>query len=109
MNFTVLPARSVCNRCSNVGKVDAEYCTACGVSFVFGKTNQWESKALMKDVTTLPLQAQVLESVLEIELEDWCKLKEEYSSTQQCLWASIQKKSGQTMLSCSYPICSPPD
>ena len=106
MNFTILPARSVCDRCSNIGRADAEYCTACGVSFVFGKANQWESKALMKNVTTLPLQEQVLESVLEIELEDWCKLKDEYSNTQQCLWASIPKNSRPMMLSCSCPKCS---
>ena len=44
MNYTIIPSKKSCNRCSNIGSIDAKYCSACGASFVFGKPDEWQQQ-----------------------------------------------------------------
>lgn len=44
MNFRKLKPQIICEKCNHIQDEDREYCSACGVSFVFGKPDGWESK-----------------------------------------------------------------
>ena len=44
MNNTIIPAKTICSHCQNIGLIDADYCVSCGVSFVFGKPDAWSTK-----------------------------------------------------------------
>ena len=44
MNFTIIPARIQCTRCSNIQETGQDHCSACGASFVFDKSDAWEQQ-----------------------------------------------------------------
>ena len=84
MNNIILPARTMCTKCNNIGDISATSCTACGVSFVLGEPDTWEAKAYtinkFKDNNSIP-----------------------------CIWDNFStKEKMQPMgLSCSCPKCTP--
>ncbi len=51
MNYSVIAPKIVCNACSHVQWADAKHCSACGISFVFGEPNGWESQTYTSDKT----------------------------------------------------------
>ncbi len=85
MNYSVVNPKIVCNRCNHVQWADANHCSACGISFVFGEPDAWETQVFTSDKTTLdhmscrgvsPLAsvaAEIIEVNDEIDLEiDMC-------------------------------------
>ena len=47
MNYTVIVAKTLCDKCQNVGSIDALYCIACGTSFVCGEPDAWKTDSLV--------------------------------------------------------------
>ena len=100
MNNTIIPAKTMCNHCQNIGLIDAEHCVACGKSFVFGKPDAWKSKSYSKDW----LKEKMKENPLEKFRDQYLNYPiGEIKLNTPCLWDSIPKNSGPMMLSCSCP------
>lgn len=53
MNNTIVNYRKICNRCNMVQDGKRKSCSGCGISFVFGIPNSWESKPLTNQVANI--------------------------------------------------------
>ena len=88
MNYRIIPQKMACNICNNIQEMNSDHCSACGVSFEFGKENAWETRPYIVD-------------------DSW---KEKPYSTsaqeQKCLFENIEPGT-ITGLVCTCPKCSP--
>ena len=92
MNYTMIPAKTCCNKCNNIQDIGAEHCSACGISFVFGKDDAWTSKPF-NDYTKKNIDCKVYNN------------SRVYESI-PCLLDNVEPGT-PIMLSCPCPRCSP--
>ena len=100
MNNTIIPAKTICSHCQNIGLIDADYCVSCGVSFVFGKPDAWSTKPYKtKDTSEIEFE-RLLDSFGTIMSTSFNRKE------QPCLWDTVPRNSVAMGLSCSCPKCS---
>ncbi len=44
MNYRIIPQKMACNICNNIQEMNSDHCSACGVSFKFGKQDAWNTR-----------------------------------------------------------------
>ena len=98
MNYTMIPAKTCCSKCNNIQEIGAEHCSACGISFVFGKDDAWTSNSLIEN-TEFEIIGGYKQALREMNMYD-------NFYKQKCLH-DYKKSEEISFLSCPCPKCTP--